>query len=390
MSKATAFMLAVSTMLLCLAAGAVPAEELTLGDVTPPEIHASVALQMENYYGGDTVVYFGHLKDAKSGFVIRHASVETIGQLGDYIEYNMEIGTATCQGSLMGLMLMEAGLFYKPFDFLKVGFMKGHIMRGFTLGEECIEQVPAEKPRFCKTITPCHPTGAVIETNYDINETMGITAQFAYLNGTSGKTDNEHDINYGLIFHTPLQGLSISGYYNDWDWQAYDNREQGYNPYEGHRAGFGFNYDAYNVHLRSEYYHGRGFGGGPVDSVKMNALLAEVAYTFNLGHEKLSYIQPYVAYQWWDMFSNGDRYLDSTLDSSGRGVSDQYLYSYVDAGDYTCSYLAFGVSFGLGSSVAKLRIEYEVPLSFADDEYGHAVSEDNEANRLLIRLQTGI
>ena len=367
---------------LVLSGGVVSAEESKL---TKPEIHADIAIQMEVYSEGDSIIYLGTVKSAQNAYVLRHATIEVEGMLSDHIEYNMEIGTATCQGTLMGFQIMEAGIFYKPYDFMKVGFMKGHIMRGFTLMEGCIELVPSEKPRFAKIMCPCHPMGAVVETDYSFDETTGITAQFAYLNGDGNNSiDDEHDINFGLIFHTPLPGLSVSGYYNDRSWEAFDDNEVDVKSYEGYRTGFGFNYDAHNAHLRSEYYHGRGFDGGPVDSVKMDALLAEVAYTFNFKQKKLPYIQPYIAYEWWDMFSNA-----SSEVQEGVGNREQEQETSTD-NDYVCSVIAFGVSMGLGSSDAKLRIEYKVPLAFADSKYGHALVEDDEASRLLVRLQIGI
>ncbi len=323
-----------------------------------PEIHAEVALQSEMYIGDDDTVSGYLVPDDK--FVIRHATIEATGQLGTFIEYNMEIGSATCMGPGNQILLMEAGLFIKPFDFLKAGIIKGHIMRGFELYDECVNVITAEKPRFSKTFASCHPTGAVLETDYNFTGTMGIAAQFAYLDGATGTFDEEHDINLGLTFRTPLEGLSVAGFYTDW---LQDFEFDG-EPDNGSRMGYGLNFDRLNAHLRGEYYIGKGFYSPFGDSImtsedlKMNAFYVEGAYAVQTGSDVLPYIQPYVMYQSWDKASNVE-------------------------GDHIYSYLTAGVSLGLGEYDAKLRIDYEMPLSAPDEE-------PEEAARLIVRVQGGI
>ena len=329
----------------------ISAEELPL-----PEFHSEVTLQSEMYFGDDDTISGYLVPDNK--FVIRHAVIEAVGKLGNYIEYDMEIGSATCVGAGNQILLMEAGLFIKPLDFLKAGIMKGHIMRGFELHDECVHLITAEKPRFSFTFSPCHPTGLVIETDYDFTDAMGISAQLAYLDGATGTFDDEHDINLGLTFRTPIEGLSFGGFYTDWQQDFEFDGE----PDNGLRTGFGFDMNKFDAHLRGEYYLGKGFYSNYENvsskDLEMNAFYIEGAYMVKTGSNILPYVQPYVMYQSWDKASNVD-------------------------GDYVYSYLTTGMSFGLGEYDAKLRIEYETPISAPDDA-------PEEARKLVIRIQGGI
>ncbi|MCD6417257.1 hypothetical protein J7M00_00545 [bacterium] len=327
-------------------------------DLILPDIHAEVALQSEMYFGEDDTISGYLVPD--DAIVVRQAVISAEGELGKYVEYFVEFGTAACMGRGAGVQRKHAGLLFKPCDFLKVGIVQDHAMRGFELYQCCMEVLTAEKPRFSKTLAPCHPLGAVIETDIDITGTMGIATQFGYFNGPAGTFDEEHDINLGLTFRTPLEGLSVAGFYTDWlqDFE-YDGE-----PDNGFRTGFGLDFDRFNAHLRGEYYLGKGFYSSFGDSImtsedlKMNAFYIEGAYAVQTGWDILPYIQPYAMYQSWDKASNVD-------------------------GDHTYSYLTAGVSIGLGEYDAKLRIDYEMPLSAPDDT-------PEEAGKLVIRIQGGI
>jgi hypothetical protein len=404
MINTAALHFSISIIMLMLITSIVSAEEKTT--LTPPELHANVAMQLEVYSGGDSTYVTAIPRAAENATVIRHACIEAEGELGKYIEYGLEIGAASCQRG--GIMLMEAGVYYKPLPYLKMGLMKGHILRGFEIYEECINVTTAEKPVFAKKFSPCHPTGALIETDYDIDETMGIHVQFTYMNGVGGSFEDEHDINLGFQFRTPLQGLAVGGFYTDWQWNRsrfnnyYDSLSEQWvletitDVYNGYRTGFGYNYDQFNVHLRGEYYlgkgfedrfysiekvedeghHGRGSSGAndeyvlrevPFEDTKMKACFIEGGYCIDIGQPQLSYIQPYIQYQWWDQSANLDD-------------------------DYVFSFLTFGVTLGIGPNDSKLRIEYQTPLSFPDENMSGLIpySEEQAANRLIVRIQAGI
>ncbi|MCK4233091.1 hypothetical protein KAX75_01570, partial [candidate division WOR-3 bacterium] len=140
-------------------------------DLSISEIHATVAMQSEFYFGEDDTILGYQVPNNK--FATRYAAIELEGELGKYVVYNLEMGTATCLGPGAAVNMMEAGIFFKPINFLKMGIMRGHIMRGFELYEGCMDVLTAEKPRFFKTFAPCHPTGAVMDLDYDFTETVG-------------------------------------------------------------------------------------------------------------------------------------------------------------------------------------------------------------------------
>jgi len=318
------------------------------------DLHTTVAAQSELYFGEDDTTLGYQVPDNK--FIVRYAAIELEGVLGEYVEYNLEIGSASCAGPGIGIIRMEASVFFKPFDFLKAGLMHGHIMRGFELGGECMDVLTAEKPRFFSAFAPCHPIGAVMELNYSFTEAMGISAELAYLNGQQkGTLDEEHDMNLGLIFRTPILGLSVGGFHSDiaQDFE-YDN-----NPDKASRNGLGFNYDAFNVHIRGEYYIGKGFYSTYPDvsseDLEMSAYFAEIGYKWKTGNKIVSSVQPYMMYHSWDKAHN---------------VEDDHKYTYLTA----------GATFGLGSPNTKLRIDYEVPIDSPPDTY-------DEASRLILRIQ---
>ncbi len=215
-------------------------------EIPTPEIHGIIALQYRGYFGNDDIEA-GYVVPADEWFV-RFATIELIGKLSEHIEYNLEMGMARCPASTTtSVRLMEAGFFFKPFDSLKIGMKKGHILRGFELHDRCLEILTAEKPRFATAFAPCHPVGGVILFDRDFAENMGLEAELALLNGPAGGTmDDEHDVNFGLIFRTPLPGLSIGGYYNDLSIDFdFDCTKQ-----KANRSSFGFNYDHIGIHLQ--------------------------------------------------------------------------------------------------------------------------------------------
>ena len=326
-------------------------------DLNIPEIHTTVAVQSESYFGEEDTILGYQIPDNR--FTLRYVTIELEGRLGKYVEYNLEIGTASCVGPGIDVNIMEAGIFLKPFSFLKAGLMQGHVMRGFELYQECMDIITAEKPRFSKTFAPCHPTGAVMELDCNLTKTMGISAQLAYLNGLQkGTISEEHDMNIGLIFHTPIMGFSIGGFYTDMqqDFEYDDTLDM------ASRKGIGVDYNAFNIHLRGEYYLGKGFYSSYPDvnseDMEMKAFFVEGAYQWKTGIKAIYYIQPYAMYQSWDK-------------------------AYNVQGDQKYTYLTAGVTLSIGSPNTKLRVDYEIPIDFPEDTY-------EEADRLIIRIQSNI
>lgn len=330
-------------------------EQIFSKEINLPQMHAFVSIQFNSYFGEDDTVLGYLVPDDK--FEIRYVAIGFEDELNDFIEYNFEIGRASCQGAGSKIDLMEAGIFFKPIDFMKLGFAKGHVMRGFEVYEECPEVLTAEKPRFIKSFSSCHPLGAVMLLDYNLTDMTGLSLQLAYLNGSQkDNVEKEHDFNTGLIFRTPFKGLSFSGFYTDlkMDFEYDDTLDK------ASRYGFGFDYEARNVNLRGEYYTGKGFFSTYPDvkaeDVKMRAYYFQGAYKIKINSELLPYIQPYLMYQSWDKASN-------------------------IGGDHVWTYLTAGMNIGLSSENTKLRIDYETPLDFPEGTY-------KEASRVLVRFQT--
>jgi len=366
-------------------------------ELEPPEIHTNIVLQADAYFGDDVIVQDSSwqgtfentiYKVPNSKFVVREAMVEVIGNLDKKVEYNMEFGVSTCpfSGAETGFGVKEAGVFYKPVEGIKVGLMKGHIMRGFEIYQCCTEVLTAEKPHSgAAFIGQCHATGAVIEADYDISESMGFSTQLALLNGFKNESfDNEYDRNIGVIFRTPLDGLSISGYYNDIK-QDLGRIEPitGESIYEkSSRMGFGAEFDFQDIFIRGEYYTGQGFAGSTVPDttkakkdLKMNAFYVEAAYKFRTNWNIIPYIQPYFMYQSWNKASNVDGYY---WDIGGTQV-EEHIY----CDDFISSYFTTGITIGLDDEHTKIKVDYEIPLDVPDNEF-------KQAKKLVIRLQSGL
>lgn len=364
------FFLFISIFLLVFSTNAIYADEIEL-----PGFHVDVVVQSLIFSGDDVIddstgmlIYMVPSKR----FELRHAGFEIEGEISDYAEYCMEISVSTCGASSGVISVSEASLFYKPFKFLKAGIMRGHSMRGFSLYKECTDVLTAEKPRFASMFSQCHPTGAVIEADYDIDERMGIHAQAGYFNGLSNSIDDEHDINLGLQFRTPVEGLAVGGFYTDWQWKVFDYSEMKNIPYDGSRMGFGFSYENFNAYISGEYYLGTGFNDpNPIrtymisgdtlhdEDLEMNAFYVEGGYMLKTGQVMMPFIQPYLRYQSWNKASNAD-------------------------GDNILTYLTAGIVLGLGSNDAKLRIDYEIPLTDTD------ILGYDEAGKLIVRMQGGL
>ncbi|MEA2096732.1 MAG: hypothetical protein U9P73_08600 [Candidatus Cloacimonadota bacterium] len=360
-----------------------------------PEFHTNIVIQAESYFGDNVVVqdssYGGNFENTiytvpENKFAVRSATIEAEGTFNEKIEYNMEVGMATCTGGLgINILLMEAGLFYKPYEFMKIGFMKGHIMRGFEMHDECVGVLTAEKAHFLGAFkNQCHPTGLVFEADYDFTETMGFETQIGILNGPQEKSfDTEYDRNIGLIFRTPLSGLSVGGYYNliKQDFGKVDPETNLPVYEEGNRFGFGADFDLNNIFIRGEYYAGKGFTGSVIpeiiksaDELEMNAFYLEGAYTIKTNGEKIPYIQPYMMYQSWNKAADVNAFY---WDNPATIIDDEILCE-----NFVSSYLTAGITFGLDEEHTKLKFDYVFPVTVPDNE-------SEEAGKLIVRLQTG-
>ncbi len=337
-----------------------------------PTVDVNVTMQAQRF-GGDEFGAFGGYADGPiDRYSLRHATIGLEGGIGERVEFEFRAGSATCFAG-GAFTLLDAAAYYRPTDFLRFGFKKGEILRGFEFYEECVKVLTAEKPRFAKTFAPCHPTGAVVEIEHDFDEVMGISAEIAYLDGQSQNLDDEHDLNVGFQFRTPLRGLAVGGFFSairknygpgsDFE-QVNDS---------GTRFGVGFDFERYNLALRSEYYRLQGFYNDPFNNtlyednsdpssyiesadLEMNAFYVEAGYMVATNWEQVPFAQPYIRYQSWDKAANAD-------------------------GDHTYTYLTTGISLFLDENRhTMLRVDYEDSMDTPD-----GASED--ASLLIIRLQ---
>ncbi len=369
-----------------------------------PEVHMELALQSDIYSNGDSTYFAGMAKRAHTGFTIREAKVVIEGVYEDYLEYNLEMGTAACLDG--GFMVLEAGIFLKPLAHVKLGVTKGHVLRGFEMYHDCVHLLTAEKPIFATEFSPCHPLGATVEFEQDFDDNSGILAQLVVAEGSGGTADEEHDINMGVHYRTPIPGLTLAGSYTFWKWNAvYMRKDSVQTPggarddytyffaeertaYDGYRAIFGVDYENHDLSLRAEGFTGKAFKdaldmpyyadiwadssntvkitGAPFEDLEMRAMLVQGGYKVPLRYPKFRYIQPYVQYQWWDQASN------------------------LDNGDYASSFFTIGVNIGVGSGSALFKLDYQTCIDFADDGGIPGYGEEQHADRVLARLQIGI
>jgi hypothetical protein len=378
-------------------------DENTAGDIELPEVRAVVVLQAELYSNGDSAYFAALERPANNTFTIRDAKVVLEGVYRDHLEYNLEIGSASCLEG--GFMIMEAGVMLKPLPHLKAGMTKGHVLRGFEMAAECVELLTAEKPLFAKKFSPCHPLGFTVEYERDFGEYSGLLAQLVLAEGAGGTIEDEHDINLGIEYRTPIKGLAVAGSCTFWRWNApYSVKDSVPTPgggrddydyfwvpnkqiYDGYRATFGLDYNANNLSLRGEGYIGKGFKdlldipyyaeiwadstnnakitGAPFEDLEMKAFYVQAGYSFPVAGDNIEYVQPYVQYQWWNQAANLD-------------------------GDYRSSFLTFGVDIGIGPGSTRCKIEYQTCLAYANEGALPGYSEDDQADRIIMRMQVGI
>jgi hypothetical protein len=154
--------------------------------------------------------------------------------------------------------------------------------------------------------------------------------------------------------------------------------------YSGYRGVLGLDYKGDKLQLRTEGYIGKAFqdlldipyyadlwadsssaakiASAPYEDMEMKAFMAQAGYKIGLGSGPSRYLQPYIQYQWWDQAANL-------------------------TGDYASSYLTLGANLDLGAGAARFKVDYQTCLDFADDGGIPGYSEDQQADRLIARLQ---
>jgi hypothetical protein len=282
---------------------------------------------------------------------------------------------------------------------------KGHVLRGFELEQECVELLTAEKPVFAKKFSPCHPLGLAVEYEKDFGNSSGCLIQLVMAEGSGGTMEDEYDINLGAKYRTPVDGLAFAGSCTLWRWNApYSIKDSVHTPdggrddydyfwvphkaiYDGYRATFGFDYDAHNLSLRGEGYIGKGFKdlldfpyyaaiwrdssniaqktGAPFEDLEMRAFYIQAGYSLNLPGDQLKYLRPYLQYQWWNQAANL-------------------------SGDYNSTYLTVGLDFGIGPASTRFKVDYQMCLAYADDGALPGYGKDDQADRIIARLQVGL
>ena len=260
--------------------------------ITKPKIHSTIML--DAYFYGDENANNGAYNNMNR-FQVRKATMALEGKLEENLEYIFEFGIATCVGTGNQLQIMEAKLDYFITDNIRIGMGQGHVLKGFTTKTECSARLSLEKPEFLKSFGACHPLGVVTSSYFELGEKMGLELELAALNGEGSTLNGEHEYNAGMIFDSPLSGLSFSGFYNQTEKQYYDENYEKFSA-NGFRAGGGANYLNHGFWLTSEYYLGEGFA---TKDQKMGAWYAQVGYEFFIGAERLNAVQPYVKYTSW-------------------------------------------------------------------------------------------
>ncbi|MBU0691006.1 hypothetical protein KKH18_04245 [bacterium] len=338
------------------------------------EISADAVIQGEHYSGDHLELFSGYTRPV-SQIIVRHASIGIEGKVNEYVDFEFRAGSATClSGGLFSLM--DAAVFYKPIDYVRAGFIKGEILRGFEFAEECTNVLTAEKPRFAQVFAPCHPTGFAAEYSGPLAGSMHLTGQFALLNGASSQNlDEEYDTNIGFQLQTPVEGLSAGGFYSLLKKNyGYDQQFELING-AGYRTGFGLDYDTHDLLFRGEYYLLKGYYNDPMNNtlyedaaqtqyipsteLKMQAYYVEGGYAIHTGVEAMPAVLPYVRYQSWDKAANAD-------------------------GDHVYTYLTCGISMALGNDQSTiLRFDFDMPVDTPE-----GLEKDSEM--LIVRLQTDL
>ncbi|MBN1295761.1 hypothetical protein JXA80_03210 [bacterium] len=316
-----------------------------------------LALQYSGYFGDEDPAAGFVLPDDE--YMLRKAAICLEGRYGKYVTFGMEIGSERCPSSASdAVKVLDGFLFFAPTETFKIGMSRGHVLRGYQLNHDCTDLLTGEKVRWTKAVAACHPTGMVARFDTSFATGGALALEFSYNNGpNTEKIEDEHDLNIGIQYDTPVDGLSLTGFYTDIE--ADFDLDQTID--KGDRMGIGARYDNGTFVLGGEYYSINGIAS-PFETVsnndlEMRAWYMESGYRFKTG-EMFPYIQPYVRYQVWDKGTNAP-------------------------GDNEYHYLDVGLTAGIGGFDAFLRIDYQTRIGEPDNVI-------DEEDMLIVRLQLNL
>jgi hypothetical protein len=214
-------------------------------------VGADIILEYLNFSGDSTYNAQGIFSEETNRYRLRKVAVLIEGRAGDNVTYFGEAAMASCGGGT-NVSIAEAGVFVDPADVpFRIGIGQLHAMRGFSLGEECGQTILLDKPVWHKTVSPsCHSLGAVSEFEIDLNGSGSFSSQLGYFNGTSGTSEEDWDFVGWLQYHTPVEGLSVGGFYEKMHLEMNPETE-GYE--DADRFGAGIEMDNGTVMARVEY-----------------------------------------------------------------------------------------------------------------------------------------
>lgn len=289
-----------------------------------PHVGADIILEYLHFSGDSVYNSQGIFSEETNRFRIRKVAFILDGRVDESISYFCETAVASCGGG-SNLSIMEAGLFFDPIDVpFKIGIGQVHAMRGYTLGEECGSTVLMEKPVWKNTVSPaCHSLGAVSDFEINMGSSGAISAQVGYFNGTSGTSEEDWDMVNWLQYHTPVEGLSVGGFYEKMHLEM-NPQVEGIE--DADRYGAGIDMDNGAVAARVEFVS---ISGIPMatrpagcdencEDIENTGLLLQAGYTFTPNVNWTTGIRPYAGYQAWDRWSNAE--------------SGDWQYSWMEAG----------------------------------------------------------
>ena len=293
-------------------------------DFETPHVGADIILEYLHFSGDSVYNSQGIFSEETNRYRIRKVAFLLDGRVGENVSYFCETAVASCGGG-SNLGVMEAGVFIDPKDVpFKIGVGQLHAMRGFSLGEECGHSVFMEKPVWKNTVSPaCHSLGAVSEFEVDLGGSGAFSTQIGYFNGTSGTVEEDWDMVGWLQYHTPLEGLSVGGFYEKMHIEMNPELE---GIEEAERLGAGIDMNNGSVVARVEFVSILGIPMATrvagceenCEDIENTGLLVQAGYTFPLAVSWAIGIKPYAGYQAWDRWSNAD--------------SGGWQYSWMEAG----------------------------------------------------------
>lgn len=329
-------------------------------EIEQPDLSGNVIMDFVSFSGDSAYASSGYYQIASNRLLVRKVTVGLSGNINPFVEYETELGVASCAGSGLAVSVKEAGVYLTP-GALRFGVGMTHVARGFELGTDCGYTLAMEKPMFRLAVSPsCHPLGLIAGTEFSVGNAGSADVQLFYGNGNGGTIKDEYDFNAALFYHTPVQGFTAGGFYNALEMEINPENEGFEN---GKRYGFGLDYSSSGLMARGEYFQINGLLPGMIvdgctmaaEDVENTGMIAQAGYLFQLDSESISSVTPYFQYQEWNRFSNAD------------------------SGDYKYSWIATGVKADVGSSGCYVTAEYKAPSATPEGQ-----SEDSSI--IILRL----